>query len=134
MVSAVGELGDLGAADLEMYEVIEGRPAHAHLGGFEVRARGDDLDDLLGTIDAFRFPLDPDELPTALVTALRAEPRRADTTSLAVADGDGNACSVTTSLGLSSGVWLPDFGMHLNSMLGEGELLRGNELPGRRMG
>jgi gamma-glutamyltranspeptidase / glutathione hydrolase len=51
-----------------------------------------------------------------------------------VADADGNACSVTTSLGLSSGVWLPGLGIHLNNMLGEGELVRGDEAPGHRMG
>ena len=60
--------------------------------------------------------------------------RRGDTTSLAAVDADGNACAVTTSLGLSSGVWLADLGIHLNSMLGEGELVRGDEVPGRRMG
>jgi len=69
-----------------------------------------------------------------LVSALRAVPRRGDTTSVAVTDPDGNACAVTTSLGLSSGVWLPEYGIHLNSMLGEGELLRGRLTPGERMG
>jgi gamma-glutamyltranspeptidase/glutathione hydrolase len=31
-------------------------------------------------------------------------------------------------------VWLAEHGIHLNSMLGEGELIRGAETPGRRMG
>jgi gamma-glutamyltranspeptidase/glutathione hydrolase len=31
-------------------------------------------------------------------------------------------------------VWLADLGIHLNSMLGESELVRGTETPGRRMG
>jgi gamma-glutamyltranspeptidase / glutathione hydrolase len=69
-----------------------------------------------------------------MVDVLRAHPLRGDTTSIAVADADGNACALTTSLGLSSGVWLADLGIHLNSMLGEGELVRGTETPGRRMG
>jgi gamma-glutamyltranspeptidase/glutathione hydrolase len=41
---------------------------------------------------------------------------------------------VTTSLGLGSGVWVPGFGVHLNSMLGEGELVREGVRPGMRMG
>ena len=47
---------------------------------------------------------------------------------------DGNACAITTSLGLGSGVWVPGFGVHLNSMLGEGELIRGVPRPGTRLG
>jgi gamma-glutamyltranspeptidase/glutathione hydrolase len=68
------------------------------------------------------------------VLALRALPRRGDTTSVAATDAEGNACAVTTSLGLSSGVWLADYGIHLNSMLGEGELVRGQLPAGSRMG
>ena len=34
----------------------------------------------------------------------------------------------------SVGVWLAESGLHLNSMLGESELLRGHEMPGQRMG
>ena len=59
-------------------------------------------------------------------TCCAHHPHRGDTTSIAVADADGNACAVTTSLGLSSGVWLADLGIHLNSMMGEGELVRGD--------
>jgi gamma-glutamyltranspeptidase/glutathione hydrolase len=50
-----------------------------------------------------------------------------------VVDGEGNACVITTTLGLGSGVWLPGLGIHLNSMLGEGELLTDDLEPGRRM-
>ena len=46
---------------------------------------------------------------------------------------DGNACVLTTSLGLGSGDWLPGLDLHLNSMLGEADLLRGPLEPGRRM-
>jgi gamma-glutamyltranspeptidase/glutathione hydrolase len=69
-----------------------------------------------------------------MVGVLRSHPVRGDTTANAAADRDGNVCAVTTSLGLSSGVWLADLGIHLNSMMGEGELLRGSHTPGRRMG
>jgi len=57
-----------------------------------------------------------------------------DTTNITVADADGNACVLTTSLGLGSGDFLPDFDLHLNSMLGEADLIRGALEPGDRMG
>jgi gamma-glutamyltranspeptidase/glutathione hydrolase len=37
------------------------------------------------------------------------------------------------TLGLGSGVWLPGLGVHLNSMLGEGELITPDLAPGGRM-
>jgi gamma-glutamyltranspeptidase/glutathione hydrolase len=134
MVEAIGEQGDLGHPDLSAYEVIEGKPRCARLGDADVLARGNDLDDLLGTIQALVLDEDDGVLATRMVDALRLPPRRGDTTSAAVVDPDGNVCAVTTSLGLASGVWLGDYGLHLNSMMGEGELLRGTEIPGARMG
>jgi gamma-glutamyltranspeptidase/glutathione hydrolase len=56
-----------------------------------------------------------------------------DTTNVTVVDDEGNACVVTTSLGLGSGDFLPGLDLHLNSMLGETDLLRGGLEPGRRM-
>ena len=41
---------------------------------------------------------------------------------------------MTTSLGLGSGDFLPGLDLHLNSMLGEAELVRGVLEPGERMG
>jgi gamma-glutamyltranspeptidase/glutathione hydrolase len=131
---AIGVHGDLGMTDLAAYTVHETPARRASFGDLELFARGTDLDDLLGTVAALELSDDPAEQAVLLVAALRAPPRRGDTTSVAVSDADGNACAVTTSLGLSSGVWLPDYGIHLNNMLGEGELLRGNETPGLRMG
>jgi gamma-glutamyltranspeptidase / glutathione hydrolase len=55
------------------------------------------------------------------------------TTNLVIVDADGNACVVTTSLGLGSGDWLPGLDLHLNSMLGEVDLLTGTLEPGARM-
>ena len=43
---------------------------------------------------------------------------------------DGNACVCTTTLGIGSGVWLPGLGVHLNSMLGEMELITADPRPG----
>ncbi len=134
MVDAIGEQGDLCHQDLTAYDVIEVKPQRAHLGDADVLARGNDLDDLLGTIQAMALDEDDGVLATRMVEALRLPPRRGDTTSAAVVDTDGNVCAVTTSLGLASGVWLGDYGLHLNSMMGEGELLRGTEQPGTRLG
>ena len=56
-----------------------------------------------------------------------------DTTSVSVVDRDGNACAFTSSLGLGSGDFIPGLDLHLNSMLGEVDLLRGRLEPGSRM-
>jgi gamma-glutamyltranspeptidase/glutathione hydrolase len=71
--------------------------------------------------------------PVAIARALQADDRREDTTNLTVVDGDGNAVVLTTSLGLGSGDWLPGLDVHLNSMLGEADLLVGDLAPGERM-
>jgi gamma-glutamyltranspeptidase/glutathione hydrolase len=70
----------------------------------------------------------------ALVEALDgAAVTETHTTNLVAVDGDGSACVLTTSLGLGSGDWLPGLDLHLNSMLGEVDLLRGPLEPGSRM-
>lgn len=134
MVGTIGDRGDLTEADLRAYRIAESAPRASVLDGVEVLARGDDLDDLLGTIGALELCDDNAELARRMVAVLRAVPRRGDTTSVAASDQDGNLCAATTSMGLSSGVWLPGYGIHLNSMLGEGELLREALRPGERMG
>jgi gamma-glutamyltranspeptidase/glutathione hydrolase len=70
-----------------------------------------------------------------LVPLLAAPPGGdGDTTNISVVDRDRNACVLTTSLGLGSGDFVPDLDMHLNSMLGEADLVRGRLQPGERMG
>ena len=64
---------------------------------------------------------------SALQRACRA------TTNICTVDREGNACVLTTSLGLGSGDFLPGYDDHLNSMLGESDLLIGPLEPGRRM-
>ena len=139
MLSALGDTSAMEATDLAAYEVIESKPRRVGVHGFNVLARGNDLDDVLGTMQAAAAsmagdPTDHPDAARALVTALRAPDRRAETTNLVAADAEGNVCAVTTSLGLGSGVWVPGFGVHLNSMLGEGELVREGVGPGSRMG
>jgi gamma-glutamyltranspeptidase/glutathione hydrolase len=63
-----------------------------------------------------------------------ASDRLGDTTNITIVDLLGNACVLTTSLGLGSGDFLPGLDLHLNSMLGEADLIRGALEPGDRMG
>jgi gamma-glutamyltranspeptidase/glutathione hydrolase len=139
MLDALADGSALSQADLDAYEVVESPPATTRFDDLDVFARGDDLDDVLGTLQAAGadVPGDPHhDLGSALglVAALRAPDRRAETTNLVAVDERGDACVITTSLGLGSGVWVPGYGVHLNSMLGEGELVRAALDPGVRMG
>ena len=78
--------------------------------------------------------LSPAERALALVKTLDGRPGSGHTTSLTTVDPDGSACVLTTSLGLGSGDFLPGLDLHLNSMLGESDLIRGRLEPGERMG
>ena len=129
--------GALGPADLAAYRVLELPVAHAPFAGYHVYGRHD-LNNTMRTIAAL-----PADLPAllagpravALAGALLAHGRQrvGDTTNISVVDADGNACVVTLTLGIGSGIWLPGLGVHLNSMLGEGELLTPGLVPGDRM-
>jgi len=69
-----------------------------------------------------------------LVPALAVERDiEGDTTNISAVDADGNACVLTSSLGLGSGDFLPGLDLHLNSMLGEADLIVGRLAPGERM-
>jgi gamma-glutamyltranspeptidase/glutathione hydrolase len=90
-----------------------------------------DLLDLLGTLESLPAGIGTartDERAMAWVRALM-DPRRGraetvtGTSNVCAVDADGNACVITTSLGLGSGDWVPGYGLHLNSMIGEGELM-----------
>jgi gamma-glutamyltranspeptidase/glutathione hydrolase len=129
--------GVLGPADLAAYRVLERPVGHAPLAGYHVFARHD-LNRLIDTVAA--LPAGLPALPRvartrAMASVLRGYGRQrlGDTTNISVVDGDGNACVVTLTLGIGSGVWLPDLGVHLNSMLGEEELHTGPVSPGERM-
>jgi gamma-glutamyltranspeptidase / glutathione hydrolase len=92
----------------------------------------------LFTRDALNSPLPTLGLltepgPVNIALALRGSDANGDTTNLAVVDGDGNAVVLTTSLGLGSGDWLPGLDVHLNSMLGETDLVVGDLAAGERM-
>ena len=77
---------------------------------------------------------DPAGGADALLEVLELEPTiDGHTSNLTVVDAEGNACVLTSSLGLGSGDWLPGLDVHLNSMLGETDLVRGPLRPGARM-
>jgi len=69
-----------------------------------------------------------------LVAALDGGPGpETHTTNLVAVDAEGSACVLTSSLGLGSGDFLPGLDLHLNSMLGEVDLLTEPLEPGDRM-
>lgn len=138
MVDAVRAAGGaLGPLDLASYRVEETAVDHAFLGSYRVRARHD-LNRTVDTIAA--LPAEITDVPragraVALAAALRDRGRQkiGDTTNVSVVDGEGNACVITTTMGLGAAVWLPGLGINMNSMLGEGELITDDLAPGRRM-
>jgi gamma-glutamyltranspeptidase / glutathione hydrolase len=138
MVEAVRATGGaLGPGDLAAYRVRELPLRRATLAGQRVLARHD-LNALVATIDALPGDLPALPRPDRAVAVARtlADPhpqRLGDTTNVSAVDAHGNACVITTTLGLSAGVWLPGLGVNLNSMLGETELITTDLAPGRRM-
>ncbi|MGH8876326.1 MAG: gamma-glutamyltransferase [Stackebrandtia sp.] len=128
--------GILSGVDLSAYRVREVAVNSAVFGGCRVHGRHD----LRATVDALArldgcLGLDVGKRAAATAEILTSAPdaELGDTTNLSVVDHDGNACVVTTSLGIGSGIWPRDTGVHLNSMLGEGELRCGTLRPGARM-
>jgi gamma-glutamyltranspeptidase/glutathione hydrolase len=129
--------GAIGPADLATYRVRELPVAHAPLAGAGVFARHD-LNNTIPTLAALPADLSgasPGERAVALADVLCSHGRQrvGDTTNISVVDVEGNACVITMTLGLGSGVWLPGLGVHLNSMLGEGELITTDLPPGERI-
>jgi len=123
--------------DLETYEARWTEPTAVGYLGRSVRTRTglSGIPDVFGRLG--RLPalagLTGRERVLALVQALDADDGAGHTTNLTVVDNDGSACVLTTSLGLGSGDFLPGLDVHLNSMLGETDLVRGPLEPGERM-
>jgi gamma-glutamyltranspeptidase/glutathione hydrolase len=121
--------------DLRAYEAVWSEPVAVEFRGYDLRTRAglsgfpsalEALPELRGRGQA--------ERSLALVAVLADEiTAQRGTTNLAVLDDDGNACVLTTSLGLGSGDFVSGFDLHLNSMLGEADLLTGPLEPGERM-
>jgi gamma-glutamyltranspeptidase/glutathione hydrolase len=134
MVATVrAEGGALGRRDLADYAVRALPVAAASLAGRRVLGR-DDLNRTVATIGALPSDLKPPARSVALAGLLGGPAGHGETTNLSVIDAAGNACAVTTTLGVGAAVWLPELGVHLNSMLGEPELWAGTDpAPGSRI-
>ena len=126
--------GLLTRADLAAYEPCWSDPVEVPYRGYRFLSRAglSRVPATLATLPELRR-LDVGERATALAAALDGRGSDGHTTNLVTADRDGNACALTTSLGLGSGDFVPELDLHLNSMLGEAELLRGELEPGSRM-
>jgi gamma-glutamyltranspeptidase/glutathione hydrolase len=124
--------------DLARYEVLEREPLTRSYRGEELRTNpppsgGGRL--LLAGLEALG-----DAQPTrlAMIRAMEAQDarRRADavggTTHISAVDGNGDAASLSCSLGSSGGVVVPGTGIQLNNMLGETHLV-GEGRPGDRI-
>ena len=121
--------GSITAGDLASYAVVWSEPAACTFAGRGIRTRAG-----LSGIPETLTQLDPAGGADALLEALEHEPAiDGHTTNLSVVDREGNACVLTSSLGLGSGDWLPGLDLHLNSMLGETDLVRVPLRPGARM-
>jgi gamma-glutamyltranspeptidase/glutathione hydrolase len=126
------------AADLDAYRPVVTAPVGVEYVGVQLLSRRDlgGMLDVLAGLPRLRGR-SPAERALALVAALDVpgpeEELPEDTTNITVVDAEQNACVVTTSLGLGSGDFLPGLDIHLNSMLGEEDLLRGHVAPGGRM-
>jgi gamma-glutamyltranspeptidase/glutathione hydrolase len=122
-------------SDLAAYTAVWGEPTPVRWRGRVVLTRGglSGVPPVLQRLPAL-VELTPSARVVALVQALDgARGPETHTTNLVAVDAAGNACVLTTSLGLGSGDWLPGFDLHLNSMLGERDLVVGPLEPGTRM-
>ena len=120
--------------DLRAYEACWSEPAEYSFTGTRVLTR-DGLAPVGETL--VRLPplrgLSAARRAVTFARTLVGPDRDGDTTNLAIVDAEGDTCVVTSSLGLGSGDFVPGFDLHLNSMLGESDLIRGSLEPGERM-
>jgi gamma-glutamyltranspeptidase / glutathione hydrolase len=136
LLALVAERGGLVTeTDLHSYEASWSEPVEVGYAETRFLTRGG-LSDVPETLA--RLPqlhgLSEAERAVRLARVLDDRPPDGHTTNVSVVDADGNACVLTTSLGLGSGDFLPGLDLHLNSMLGETDLRRGSLTPGARMG
>ena len=120
--------------DLATYESRWKDPVELEFRGHSVRSRSG-LGDFPGTLASLPRlrGLDEPARVLALAGTLAGKSASTGTTNVAVLDAEGNACVLTTSLGLGSGDFVPGFDLHLNSMLGEADLIQETGRPGDRM-
>jgi gamma-glutamyltranspeptidase / glutathione hydrolase len=120
--------------DLAEYRAEWSDPVELEFRGLSVATRAalGDFAAALADLPSLRGRPEPER---AVTLAQCLGPAGADqgTTNLAVVDAEGSVCVLTTSLGLGSGDFVPGFDLHLNSMLGEADLMTGSLEPGGRM-
>jgi gamma-glutamyltranspeptidase/glutathione hydrolase len=128
--------GLLTRGDLEAYEARWSEPVEVGYLATTVFTRGglSGVPETLPRLPRLRGLQEQQRVPAFVAALGAAGPSHGDTTNLVAVDREGNACVVTSSLGLGSGDYLPGLDLHLNSMLGEADLLRGALEPGTRMG
>ena len=120
--------------DLAGYAALWSKPVDVNYAGVRVLTREglSGVPALLAQLPALR-ELTETERVLILLPLLETRGPETHTTNVSVVDADGNACVFTTSLGLGSGDFLPGLDLHLNSMLGEVDLLVGDLAPSERM-
>jgi gamma-glutamyltranspeptidase/glutathione hydrolase len=121
--------------DLTEYEAVWADPVEVDYAGTRFLTRGglSGIPETLSRLPQLRG-LDEPQRTLTLLDALAVEQApETHTTNLVTVDAEGNACVLTTSLGLGSGDWLPGLDLHLNSMHGETDLLVGELRPQERM-
>jgi gamma-glutamyltranspeptidase/glutathione hydrolase len=121
--------------DLRSYEARWTEPVALEFRGHDIRTRAGltDFPAALSALPQLRGLDEPERILAVVGALLDGLPPQSGTTNLVVLDSDGSACVLTTSLGLGSGDFLPGLDLHLNSMLGEADLLTGPLEPGERM-
>ena len=135
MLSLMRERGGrVTRGDLASYKAHWRDPVEATYLGARVLTRGglSGVPELLPRLPQLRG-VTATERVLQLLPLLETSGPETHTTNVTVVDADGNACVFTTSLGLGSGDFLPGLDLHLNSMLGEVDLLAGELQPGERM-
>jgi gamma-glutamyltranspeptidase / glutathione hydrolase len=136
LVELVAERGGrVTPQDLDEYEALWSDPVQVPYAGtrFLTRRGLAGVASALERVPALRGRPEPNRTIAFLDALDAATGAETHTTNLVTVDAEGSACVLTTSLGLGSGDWLPGLDLHLNSMLGETDLLVGPLEPGSRM-
>jgi gamma-glutamyltranspeptidase/glutathione hydrolase len=137
LLSLVGERGGLVTEeDLAAYRATWHRPVAVPFAGTEIHTRGglSAVPETLARLPSLRGRTAAERAVVLAETLDGVPGSNGHTTNLSVLDEAGNACVVTTSLGLGSGDFVPGLDLHLNSMLGEADLVRAGLGVGERMG
>ena len=139
LVASVDDGGALSQEDLDAYGVVESMPRTAPARRLHRVRAGERSGRRLADPDHAGGHLagDPATDPASalgLIEALRAPAKRAETTNSWRSTITVTAARSPPVLASARGFGYPDFGVHLNSMIGEGELVREHLRPGVRMG